>query len=95
MGRDKHSELKKTLTHNSRLHDAIEAKDRRIERLEAENAELRAAGGYMLGWHPTDIDHPAFNDTVAHGQGMMLGLLEPELAVTIANLRAREVNTDD
>lgn len=41
----------------------------------AEIERLREAGGYMLGWHPTDTEHPAFDNTVEYGQNMMVELL--------------------
>ncbi len=46
-----------------------------IERLREENKRLREAGGYMLGWHPTDPEHPAFHDTQEYGQRLMNEIL--------------------
>ncbi len=40
-----------------------------------EMEQLRVAGGFMMGWHPTDPEHPAFADTVNYGTAMMLHLL--------------------
>tara|TARA_S200002703_G_scaffold16715_2_gene13922 strand:- start:3109 stop:3381 length:273 start_codon:yes stop_codon:yes gene_type:complete len=54
----------------------IKQRDDRIDKLEAENAALKEAGGYVLGWHPTDPDHPAFYNTVAYGQMKLRQLLE-------------------
>ena len=48
----------------------------RIEELEAENAALKEAAGFVLGWHPTDPDHPAFYNTVAYGQMQLRKLLD-------------------
>lgn len=45
--------------------------------LAKENAKLREAGGYVLGWHPTDPEHPAFYETQEYGMKMMAELLAP------------------
>lgn len=38
-------------------------------------AALTEAGGFCCGWHPTDPDHPAFDDTQKYGLLMMAALL--------------------
>lgn len=49
-----------------------------IDRLREENARLREAGGFIFGWHPTDPEHPGFNETHEYGTAMMLVLLGDE-----------------
>ena len=51
---------------------------RDLDAAEAECERLREAGGFMMGWHPTDPDHPAFMETVDYGTAMMLVILSDE-----------------
>ncbi len=55
--------------------DSVCEKSIDMAKLTEENERLREAGGYLLGWHPTDPEHPAFADTQAYGRDMMCRLL--------------------